>query len=111
MWSLYIDDERNPKTTPATGEWVVCRAVHDAISEIEQRDCLPVYISFDHDLGDNAPTGFEFAKWLVEQDLAGKYQFSADFRFDVHSANPVGKKNIKGYLAGYFKHRQYLRDK
>lgn len=106
MWSLYLDDERNPKTTPATGEWVVCRTVADAITEIELRSSFPSYISFDHDLGDNCPTGFDFAKWLVEQELSGTYQFSQNFHFNVHSANPVGKKNIEGYLEGYFKHRQ-----
>ena len=107
MWSLYLDDERTPKTTPTTGEWVVCRSVADAVKEIQLRGAFPICISFDHDLGDNVPTGFDFAKWLVEQDLDEKYQFDKHFLFNVHSANPVGSKNIEGYLEGYFRQKSF----
>jgi hypothetical protein len=46
------------------------------------------FISFDHDLGENVPTGHDFAKWLVECHLDGKHLFPETFSYAVHSANP-----------------------
>ena len=51
------------------------------------------------------PTGFDFAKWLVEMDMDNIYKFPENFSFHVHSANPVGKANIEGYLNNYLKSR------
>ncbi len=68
---------------------------------------IPDFISFDHDFGVDEnnnllPTGYDFAKWLVEQDMNLDYTFPHNFSFYVHSANLVGKQNIKSYLNNYF---------
>jgi hypothetical protein len=65
----------------------------------------PLWISFDHDLGDNVPTGYDLARWLVEQDLDGN-QMPDQFEYRVHSANPVGAANIQGLLDGYLRHKR-----
>ncbi len=98
-WKLFLDDLR----FPVDDDFVIARNFDEAITLVETLGC-PIFISFDHDLGDNIPTGFDFAKWLVECDLDKDGLFlSKDFDFYVHSANPVGKENIEGLLNGYGK--------
>lgn len=51
---------------------------------------IPDFISFDHDFGVDEnnnllPTGYDFAKWLVEQDMNLDYTFPHNFSFYVHS--------------------------
>ena len=36
-------------------------------------------------------------------DLDNLYKFPEDFKFNVHSANPIGKANIEGILNNYLK--------
>lgn len=63
-------------------------------------------ISLDHDLGlveieiagikrakedENAPTGYDVAKWIEEAAYLGKI---GRLEWDVHSANPIGAKRI-----------------
>ena len=65
-------------------------------------------ISFDHDYGpDDAGNGHDLAKWLVEQDLDGLIDLTP-LRYQVHSRNPIGARNIRGVLDAYlnFKHRE-----
>jgi hypothetical protein len=49
------------------------------------------YISFDHDLGIDK-TGYDVAKWIEEMAYSG---FITPIQWDIHSANPVGRKNIQ----------------
>ena len=79
-------------------------------------------ISLDHDLGDSAmqeyfnnvspnfkldynniteKTGLDCAKWLVKHCSENNLKLPY---FLVHSANPVGRKNIKVYLENAKKH-------
>ena len=67
---------------------------------------MPSFVSFDHDLGDNEPTGYDIAKWMVARDLGRAYQFPDDFDFYVHSQNPIGKRNIEEYLGSYLKFKK-----
>lgn len=52
------------------------------------------FISFDHDLGDPDPkrTGYDVASWI---ESAAFYGTLAPLGWVVHSANPVGRKNIE----------------
>jgi len=100
---MYLDDIRDPKTDRP---WVVVRSVYDALSYFADNGC-PIEISFDHDLGDNVPSGFDLAKSLVEIDINCTGTFiPKDFKFNVHSANPVGAANISGILDNYLKFKQ-----
>jgi hypothetical protein len=58
------------------------------------------YISFDHDLGQDSENGLSIAKSLVDVDIDFNI-LADDFKFYVHSQNPVGKENIEKYLSQY----------
>ena len=101
-YKLFIDDEREP----IGGDWVIARSHWEAIEIIIRRG-MPKFISFDHDLGDG-PTGYDFAKWLIETDLDQKGKLiSTDFEFYVHSQNPIGKKNIENLFNNYLRHKKW----
>lgn len=99
MYKLYLDDIR----TPQGSGWVVVRSYDEAVSYV-QANGFPQAVSFDHDLGEAVPTGMDFARWLVEQDLDHN-SMPDNFEFNVHSANPVGRDNITGLLSVYIKHK------
>jgi hypothetical protein len=99
-YRLFIDDERYP---PRDGnEWVIARNYEEVFDIIEERG-MPSFISFDHDLGDDEPSGFHITKKLVELDMDGDQKFPSEFQYYVHSANPVGKANIEGYIDNYMR--------
>ena len=101
---LYLDDIRDPK-----GKFdFIARDSVDAIMIMIENGC-PNFISFDHDLGGD-DTAMKVIKWMVEQDMDSildpDFSFIPDnFKFFVHSANPVGKENIESYLNSYLKQR------
>ena len=102
---LYLDDIRTPKDS----SFKIVRSYAEAVDYVKENG-IPHYISFDHDLGvdekkKELPSGYDFAKWLVEMDMDSIYSIPIDFEFNVHSANPVGKENIESYLNGYLKFR------
>ena len=57
MTQLFLDDVRDP---PAGDESVIVRSFAEAVEYVE-RHGIPAFISFDHDLGENVPTGHDFA--------------------------------------------------
>jgi len=99
---IWVDDVR-----PIPEEYVekfgrdmcsVCATYDEAIrilSILEYRVFFhgEIYISLDHDLGDDK-SGYDVAKWIVENQfpLTG---------FKCHSMNPVGRKNIEQLLTHY----------
>lgn len=105
MYNLFIDDLRDAEKYYLGEGFIVVRTCEDAISYV-QKHGLPKFVSFDHDLGDTESvvekTGYTFAKYLIE------YMFDNNikepFEYYVHSANPVGLKNIVSYLENGFKH-------
>ena len=101
-WNLFIDDERFPSDFDSK-EYVICRNVEDCIEQIKKHKSFPVFISFDHDLGENQKTGFDLCKILVDMDMDKcNGGFDVGFDFYVHSQNPIGKENIEKYLLNYF---------
>jgi len=96
---LFIDDLRQPPSA----DWVVVRSFAQALAYFD-RHGIPERISFDHDLGEQdgclLPTGMDIAKAIVEGVLDGRYVLPRGFRYDVHSANPVGRANIIGLMDG-----------
>lgn len=107
-------------------DWIVVRDFLEFCNYI-QNFGLPDFISFDHDLADShynnlfsdknrssqdsdvvlkyedysEKTGYECAKWLVDWCFENSKKIPD---FVVHSANPVGKKNIESYLNNATKH-------
>ena len=98
---LYLDDIRTPKDD----DFIIVRSFQEAVKFVQQNG-IPNYISFDHDLGCDEKgnilkSGYDFAKWLVDMDIENIHKFPDNFTFDIHSANPIGKNNIKSILNNY----------
>lgn len=105
QWSLFLDDERFPAKD---GIYEIARSVKEAQDLIEKKGA-PVFVSLDHDLGDCVPTGMDFCKWLVDKDLDTDGAFlPKDFGYQIHSANPVGSKNMNALLEGYLDYKKKL---
>ncbi len=91
---LYIDDIRLPNNFNNFNTIFVARTYKEAIDFINNKaQYYQVYISFDHDLGEEK-SGYDIAKYLVENQIAIE-------GFKVHSANPVGRMNIEQLLTHY----------
>jgi hypothetical protein len=112
---IYLDDVR----TPIHGEWIVVRNYDQFVDKVNEIGLENIeFISLDHDLGDTAmaewynnvyknytldynnikeKTGYDCAKWLVEQWMDGKPVVDVF----THSANAVGSANIMGYINNY----------
>lgn len=94
---MFIDDERFP---PDDGKvWAICRSKAEVVEYVAQHG-VPYFISWDHDLGEGEPTGFDIAKWLVDYDLDHNV-LPKEFSYYVHSMNPVGAANINALLTNY----------
>ena len=97
-------------------EWHIVRSYIQFINWINKNG-LPDFISFDHDLADvfelkeelpieqwfdfdnnREYTGMDCAKWLVNYCLDNNKSLP---RFVVHSANPSGMANIEGLLNNF----------
>lgn len=97
MYQLFLDDLRMPPKDGRT--WIIARSMADAIHCIDTLG-MPVHISFDHDLGNNVPSGKDLANWLVDYIMDHKYTV-IPFTWQVHSANPVGADNIRKLFDGF----------
>lgn len=106
-------------------DWIIVRSYQefvDVVTERFKQGAWPSFISFDHDLGyehtkffyENGglnppqpnydeftePTGLSAAKWLSHFILDNSLPLPA---YEVHSANPVGRENIRGFLDNFKK--------
>ena len=97
-WEMFIDDERFPGKD-VSDSVVVVRSSQEAIEFCKAAKSLPKNIMFDHDLGGD-DTSMRFIRWMVDElyNDEPKYKFHPDFKFSVHSQNPVGAENIKSYM-------------
>ena len=69
--------------------------VMDAVAAIAAlRTGKVTFMSFDHDLGKD-DTGYTVAKWIEEEAQAGRIP---RLFWQIHSANPVGQKNMEAAL-------------
>jgi hypothetical protein len=95
-YKLFLDDERMPGKS--LEDAVIVRSYCEFKQVITERG-IPKYITFDHDLGDGEYTGKKCAEYLAMR-MMGRMRPDniEDFRYDVHSQNPVGAKNIRCYL-------------
>ena len=98
-WVLFIDDVRVPDENT-----VLARSVPEALHLIRDNG-FPSRISFDHDLGDNTETGYDFLNLIIEKVLDKEWQIPNDFSFEVHSDNPVGSENIRLKFNNFLKHQ------
>jgi hypothetical protein len=132
MVNLFLDDIRMPcdvsgyitnvflKGFYCYTDFIIVRN-YDEFKEHIEKNGVPDFISFDHDLADEhySPdmyrgpeiynknydvfkerTGLDCAKFLVEYCMDNKITLP---RFLVHSMNPTGKLNIESYLSNFEK--------
>ena len=101
-YKLFLDDVR-----PLPDEtWMLATDYDTAVIFFETCGC-PSMISFDHDLGEDSSSGKDVAAYLVnkDQDCGGSF-IPDSFQYTTHSANPVGRDNIKALLDGYLAFRE-----
>ena len=117
-YNIYLDDIRTPVDNGIV-KWTVVRNYDQFILTVQEIGLANIsIISLDHDLGDSAmqewhnnvypnyelnynniteKTGYDCAKWLVEQWLDGEPVVTVV----THSANAIGSANIMGYINNY----------
>jgi hypothetical protein len=108
-YDLYLDDLRMPVDSgyANNADWVIVRSYNEAIDYVKAHG-MPAKISFDNDLGMDPTTnkpakeGYDFAKWLCQYD-AEHSEIPGMWQFKVHSANPVGRQNIEGFILSYMR--------
>ena len=84
---FYLDDIRNP----VSDGWQIIRSAEKCIELLGLYGHFVTEISFDHDLGTEL-SGYDVALWIEEQCYFGNMRCP---KWNVHSANPVGRKNIE----------------
>jgi len=120
-WNLFIDDIRNPEYVNDGRKYLVARSFDEAVMFCKNYG-PPLHVAFDHDLGwdmlqpgpeglitdlgQEAKSGYDFAKWLVDGELDGLHKLPNNFTWSVHSSNPAGALNINGYLTSYFRSKK-----
>lgn len=97
-YKLFIDDERFP-TKP---DWFVARTSEQAITAIKNYG-FPKEIAFDHDLGDD-DTVINFLNFLSNYFIDNNIRIPKDFKYSIHSQNPVGKENIDSKMKQLLKY-------
>lgn len=85
---LWVDDLR----PMPDGFDAHAKTAQEAIRYLETRDVKK--ISLDHDLGSDSQyeTGYFVACWI---ELAAHNKWIPKLQWEVHSANPVGRRNIE----------------
>jgi len=93
---IFLDDIRSP----ADDQWHVIRNVPDLITFYRTNFDNIEVMSFDHDLGDGVPTGYDFLSFLEKEVYEGTPCGMGAYRikFILHTANPVGKRNMQSVL-------------
>lgn len=94
-YKLFIDDERFPKTD----DWRICRSSDEAIKMVILYG-MPSEIAFDHDLGGD-DTSMKFIWFIIDSYYDGELAIPENFKYTVHSQNPIGVLNIKGLMDGF----------
>jgi hypothetical protein len=98
---IFLDDERNPTDWKHyDNSWVVVRScdefkktILDAYHNVEEIEA----ISFDNDLGENEPEGYDCAKWLIDQYIVVP-------EILIHTMNPPAGLNIFYLMKNWQKH-------
>ena len=134
-YKLFVDDDRIPSQCALwmherigqknpiylEPDWVIVRDYKQFTQYVLEHG-LPVFVSFDHDLGDanliarnvneddsidyensdfnsdDEKTGFHCVKWMVELCIDRDLKFPD---FAVHTQNPIGATNMLSYIQAF----------
>lgn len=96
---IFLDDIRDP----VDDSWTIVRSYKDFVHLVSTTPHIITEISFDHDLGMTddttvAQSGMDAAKFFVEYSMDNPKIGSMLEKVIVHSSNPAGAENIKGYF-------------
>src|SRR5262245_26441660 len=86
---LWIDDYR-----AAPEGWLWAKTSADALALLQEHGDRIEEVSFDHDLGGDDTT-MPVADWIAKMAWLGRMPPP---KWSVHSANPVGRENLKRTL-------------
>ena len=89
--NIFLDDIRN-----APKGFVLARTCSEAIRLISEPEPITI-LSLDHDLGEGQETGYELMKLLEIWAHEGFWSLIPQY-FEIHSANPVGRKNMQAAI-------------
>jgi hypothetical protein len=93
---IWLDDVRQPPHVC----WLWVKSVQEAISIMDNLEGEgPIVLAFDHDLGENEPTGYDLAKHIEATAAQGSPY--AIIEWHIHSANPAGARNIKAAMESF----------
>lgn len=95
MKILFIDDIREPSqyiNTNIDSKIFIARNFNEAIKMLEIFTFDIIF--FDHDLGEEK-TGYDIAKWIIENNI------KINKGFNIISSNSVGRFNISQLLNHY----------
>ena len=118
---LFLDDVRIPEdvynytfnSVYLKNKWVEVVNYDEFVKCIEENG-VPHTVSFDHDIGFEhyeeqkeydqytEKTGYHCARWLIEHCV--DYNLPIPSTILIHSANPVGRDNIKSLFDTYYKY-------
>ncbi len=109
-WCLFIDDIRkvsdvdlNSWNLPTAGLEIKIAETYEAAIRYLDLYGLPEYVSFDHDLGENQPPATAIMWHIINGHLDEKWNCASMKVVQVHSANPVGARNLLLLWQGFCK--------
>lgn len=93
--NLWLDDVRDPAVHSPHYEWVWVKTAQAAIAALETG--VVERLSLDHDIGNEMEVGngYMVAKFVEEAAYLGTLP---RLTWTIHSANPVGRKNMEAAL-------------
>lgn len=111
-WMIFSPIGRDVETIWVTSyqefiDWIMINDLPDAIcfdhdlSDYQMHRCVYPELYEGIEMPENEKTGYDCAKWLIEYCLDRNIDIP---KYNIQSANSVGKENIKGLLENYKKH-------
>lgn len=103
---IWLDDERDPKDFSDREGWVWVKTAHEAKDLLVANPNFVECLSLDHDLGpEENGTGYDVALFLEMMAVYGDHHL-LPHAIQIHSANPVGRKNMQAAIDSIDRHRK-----
>lgn len=105
---IWLDDIRDPKEYLFPRVYMSCEVIwvgtyEQFIRAYDEYHEMDLMISLDHDLGEEK-SGYDCLKYIAERCMEN----DTDLPYiEIHSANPVGRRNMEDYIKSYNKIRNY----
>lgn len=97
---IFLDDERTPKSN----DYIIIRDPELCINSIKDNWEKITHISLDHDLG-VILSGYNVLKFIVDESIYNNK--IVNFVINIHTANPVGRRNMKYLLNDLIRFQMY----